>query len=340
MSGSIDMCATLTGFPLDHVVVFDAETTGLSPYGGDEILSIAICDGTGEPLFSSYVKPTRKKSWPKAERVNGISPAMVRDAPTLTEISPQIRAHLLGNKLVAGYNVDFDLVFLLEGGVLEAWPPATFDVMSEYASVHGTARSRRGSGYLYSRLSACATSYGYEFTAHDAMEDAQATAHCLRALMCDAAYIRLRFEEEIKHLKRFHVSQTRKTTETVLELIDSGMTSSMKAELRLCEVTRGKNRGTSRYECFVEGRCVGVSDSSSTERIRRMYALEGNALLPARVPCKVLLSASGERAHCEVTIISKDRLMGRILAAASEQRSREDMEYRSPLVDCTQDNHG
>lgn len=168
MNEDFDPYTLLTGFSLDRVVVFDTETTGLHPYGGDEVLAIAICDGMGTPLFSSYVRPMRKRSWPEAERVNGISPAMVRYAPTLKEITPQIREHLLGNKLVVGYNVLFDISFLLKGGALEAWPMATFDVMSEYASIHGTARTRHHDGYRYSKLSTCAASYGYDFQAHDA----------------------------------------------------------------------------------------------------------------------------------------------------------------------------
>lgn len=325
-----DICAMLTGFPLDRVVVFDTETTGASPYSGDEVLSIAICDGMGNPLFSSYVRPARHKSWPDAERVNGISPAMVRDAPTLREITPQIREHLLGNRLVVGYNVNFDVSFLMQGKALESWIPATFDVMREYASVHGTRRSKFGDGYMYSKLSACAASYGYEFRAHDAMEDARATAHCFRALLCDEAYVKPEAKRRIDRLKSLSVSQTKATTVTVLELVEGGMTSSVRAELRLGAVTRGKTKGTPRYECFVDDRCVGVSSTSAVGQIRKIYALGEDAKLPAKVPCKALLSASGESAHCEVTITARGKVMEEVLAAAAETREREGMEYRRP----------
>ena len=122
MDSSVDTCTLITGFPLEKVVVFDTETTGTSAYSGDEILSIGICDGMGNPLFSSLVKPSRHTRWPDAERVNGISPDMVKDAPTLKEIAPQIREHLLGNKLVVGYNVVFDISFLVEGNAIDGWP--------------------------------------------------------------------------------------------------------------------------------------------------------------------------------------------------------------------------
>ena len=330
MGDRVDICAMLTGFPLDRVVVFDTETTGASPYSGDEVLSIAICDGMGNPLFSSYVRPARHKSWPDAELVNGISPAMVRDAPTLREITPQIREHLLGNRLVVGYNVNFDVSFLMQGKALESWLPATFDVMREYASVHGTRRSKFGDGYMYSKLSACAESYGYEFRAHDAMEDARATAHCFRALLCDEAYVKPEAKRRIDRLKSLSVSQTKATTATVLELVEGGMTSSVRAELRLGAVTRGKTKGTPRYECFVDDRCVGVSSTSAVGQIRKIYALGEDAQLPAEVPCKALLSASGESAHCEVTITARGKVMEEVLATAAETREREGMEYRRP----------
>lgn len=45
----------------------------------DEILQLSVVRGDGEVLFSDYVKPEVKKRWPKAQEVNGITPAMVKD---------------------------------------------------------------------------------------------------------------------------------------------------------------------------------------------------------------------------------------------------------------------
>ena len=338
MKEGIDLCSALTGFPLSRVVVFDTETTGTSPYSRDEILSIAICDGTGKQLFNSLVKPTKNSSWPEAERINGISPSMVKDAPTLAEITPQIREHLLGNKLIVGYNVSFDVPFLIEGKALEEWPRSTFDVMREYASVHGSRRSRYGDGFMYSKLVDCARSYGYEFDAHDALEDARATAFCFRALICDEAYVRPRMKQRLELLKRFSVTQTKSTTDAVHELIEGGMTSSVRAELRLGEVTRGKTKGTPRYECFIEDRCVGVSSPDSVAQIRKIYALGDSATLPKRVPCKALLSAAGEKASCEVTITARGKVLDEVLEAAKTARAQNGVEYREATVPAKQSN--
>lgn len=328
MGKGADICTLLTGFPLEKVVVFDTETTGTSPYGGDEVLSIGICDGMGKPLFSSYVRPTRHRSWPDAERVNGISPAMVRDAPTLREITPQIREHLLGDKLVVGYNLRFDVEFLKYGNVIESRPHNRFDVMREYASVHGSRRSKFGDGYMYSSLSTCAESYGYVFRAHDAMEDARATAHCFRALLSDEDYLRREVRRHFERYRTFSAVQTKTTKAAVSDLVERGATKTVDAELRLGAVTQGKNKGMPRYECLVGDRCVGATSSVSIGRIRTILAIGADEDLPSIIHCKAFLSAAGARPSCKITLMGGDDLLERALAAAAETREREGFAYR------------
>lgn len=345
MPNGVDLYTALTGFPLDRVVVVDTETTGTRPFSGDEILSIAICDGAGEPLFSSLIRPTKHTSWQDAERINHISPAMVEKSPTLDEVAEQLRKILLGDRLIVGYNVRFDITFLVEGKVLEPWPGSTFDVMREYASVHGSTRSMYGNGYMFSKLAACADSYGYEFAAHEAMEDAIATAYCFRALICDEAYIRARMKKRFEYLKRFSVTQTKATTENIISLVNCGMASSENAELRLGEVTRGKSKGSPRYECFVDDRCVGVSPPASVSHIRKYCALGDEVPLPKIIPCRVLLKNNGENASCEITITDQDRVLDEALITAELIRSQSGFTFRgvkssklrqpSPMKECS-----
>lgn len=325
---AVDVYRELTGFPLDKVVVFDTETTGTDPYYDDEILSIAICDAMGETLFSSHIKPTRKKSWPEAQAVNGISPEMVKDAPTIGEAAPRIRECLLGNKLVVGYNVSFDLRFLAESGVLEDWPPALFDVMREYAKCHGTKRNDYNGGYRYSKLVDCARSFGYSFDAHDAMEDARATAHCFRALVCDDAYIRGEMKQKIGFMSSFHVSQTKATSATILKMVEGGTTSNVKAELRLGEVTRGKTKGSPRYECYIGDECVGVGSPDQVDDVRRFFAIGDGDGLPKSIAAKALLSASGENGRCAVTVTERPRVLEAMIAEAATEREKSGFGYR------------
>ena len=155
------------------VLVFDLETTGLL-VSHPEILQISLVDGNGSVLFSSYIKPDRHKTWPKAQKINGISPEMVANAPRLADVRGQIQHYFNNAKLIAGYNIKgFDIPVIESQGIVV--PINRFDVMEEFRQFTG-----RVSGI---KLQDCANYFGFGFSPHDATEDACTTARCMWALI-------------------------------------------------------------------------------------------------------------------------------------------------------------
>jgi DNA polymerase-3 subunit epsilon len=169
-----------------HVVVIDVETTGFLP-GSDEVLKVSMIDGDGNTLFDEFVKPQKRKSWPRAQETNGITPEMVKDARPLLDYADAIEATVNGADLVVGYNLeDFDIPFLFSGGV-EVRPKKTYDVMKRFAPIYGDWSDRHGD-FTYKSLAVCARHYGYgRFKAHDSLEDCKATLFCYQRVLADDA---------------------------------------------------------------------------------------------------------------------------------------------------------
>lgn len=160
---------------MSNVICIDTETTGTSK-GRDEILSVAIVDGSGKELFYSLIRPAHRKKWDDAERINGISPDDVKMAPTLLECADRIEELLGRADVLVGYNLEFDIEMLQRGGI--SIPPVErFDVMREFAPIYGEWADWKND-WKWQRLEKCAEYYGYSFDAHNALEDARVTALC------------------------------------------------------------------------------------------------------------------------------------------------------------------
>ena len=170
-------------------VVFDLETTGLSPERDAivEIGAMRIRGGRVQPeeVFQTLVRPqdahgnTLAIPW-YTQRVHGISDQMVRGAPTLSEVLPQF-LEFVGGAAVVAHNIGFDSGFVRAGAARHGltWSPAR-----ELCTVQLSRRAfphERGH-----KLDAVATRLGLEFEAggrHRSLGDVRVTAHAFILLM-------------------------------------------------------------------------------------------------------------------------------------------------------------
>jgi DNA polymerase III epsilon subunit family exonuclease len=102
---------------IDEYVVFDFETTGLSPWAGDEIIEIGAMKIFGNQLdeqniFHSLINPKRVIP-EEATKVNGITNDMVASAPTLDVVLPKF-LDFIGTAWLVAQNAKFDMGFLMK----------------------------------------------------------------------------------------------------------------------------------------------------------------------------------------------------------------------------------
>lgn len=179
-----------------NTIVLDTETTGIMgskqayPQKPHELLQLAIVDSSGETLFFENFKPVTHEQWPQAQRVHGITPSMVATCNTFEYYMPMIQQIVNSSDLMVAYNAGFDLTFLAQQGISLS-EKRYYCVMKAFAPIFGQ-RSQSREGYVWKSLEVCARYYGYkEFSAHNALADAQATLHCYKAMELNLCQIQI-----------------------------------------------------------------------------------------------------------------------------------------------------
>jgi DNA polymerase-3 subunit epsilon len=162
-------------------VVFDVETTGLSPAYGHRVCEVGclrVLEGQERDRFASLVDPGRPIS-PGAFRVNRITPEMLDGAPTFGDIADALLDLLDGAVLVA-HNAPFDLGFLVAELEIARLPRPSGPVIDTLALARRAYRFPRNS------LSAVAGALGVSAgRAHRALADVQITSGVLAHLLRD-----------------------------------------------------------------------------------------------------------------------------------------------------------
>jgi DNA polymerase-3 subunit epsilon len=161
--------------------VFDTETTGLDPAGGDKIIQIGAVRLVAGKLrkgeaFDQLVDPGR--SIPAATiPIHGITPEMVAGAPTIATVLPAFHAYAQDSVLVA-HNAAFDLRFLQleEAATGCRFDQPVLDTLLLSALVHPNQASHK--------LEAIAERFGVSVIGrHTALGDAMVTAEIFQKLI-------------------------------------------------------------------------------------------------------------------------------------------------------------
>jgi DNA polymerase-3 subunit epsilon len=159
-------------------IVFDTETTGLSPLAGDRMVEIGCVElinrvETGR-TFHAYFNPQR--SMPSgAEAVHGLSDAFLSDKPLFRDVAAEL-IDFLGDCPLVAHNASFDFGFLNHELNNCGRPLVSMDRMVDTLTL---ARSRHP-GAKHS-LDALCTRFGVDRSLrikHGALIDAQLLAQC------------------------------------------------------------------------------------------------------------------------------------------------------------------
>lgn len=162
------------------IIVLDTETTGFHPEDGDELLQVSIIEDNREVLFNRYIKPEHHTEWKDAMQVNHITPEMVADAPTVSEVRDELQKIINAADIIIGYNTPFDLRFLDYCADIRPTPgQKIIDTMQNVKEVFGFCK--------WVKLVEAAQLFGFDFAyhqlrAHDSLADVYATLHVQQCL--------------------------------------------------------------------------------------------------------------------------------------------------------------
>ena len=190
----------------DTYVIFDLETTGLSPVNDliIEIGAVKMCGGKVTDSFSTFVNPQIPIPF-NIESLTGISDSMVENAGTIEEILPEFLEFCKGAVMVA-HNAGFDVGFIKEK------TDTILGIKFECTVVDTVALSRALLPSLGKfTLDHVAKALGVPpFNHHRAVDDAEACADIFAALIDKLRARGINDLDAINEVEEFNVNAIRK----------------------------------------------------------------------------------------------------------------------------------
>jgi DNA polymerase III epsilon subunit-like protein len=171
----------------------DLETTGLD-HEKDSILEISFFlqdeDGTKGAIMDEVVIPTKTPLIPYVTHLTGITPEEVQTKGVELSLIVAKAAELIGDAVIVGHNIDFDIRFLVENGI---------DVSkNQRIDTHELARISLLNEESYA-LEILAEKYRFaHHSAHRAMSDVEASAELFVFLKEKIAELPIGFFEKVK----------------------------------------------------------------------------------------------------------------------------------------------
>lgn len=157
-------------------IIFDTETTGLDPLGGDRLVEIGCVEMVNRVVtgktFHAYFNPQRDMP-AAAEAVHGLSAAFLADKPLFAERAAEFLAFIGDSPLVA-HNAGFDFGFINAELAAIGMEPVSRDRMVDTVAI---ARMRHPGAK--NSLDALCTRYGIDRshrTKHGALLDSELLA--------------------------------------------------------------------------------------------------------------------------------------------------------------------
>ncbi len=129
-------CRTMS----ENYCVLDLETTGLSPYENEiiEIAMLRVRSGSVQQIFQTLVHPEHRISR-FITNLTGISNEMVETSPAIEDVIGDA-FQFLGEDLIVGHNVSFDLRFLSGSSSPVSPTPSRISRRSSTSTASATGR--------------------------------------------------------------------------------------------------------------------------------------------------------------------------------------------------------
>lgn len=172
--------------------IFDIEATGFKKE--DEILQFSMIDLSGNVLFDKLFKPKNLTSWEDSIEIHGISYEDVKNRKSFSYYKREIEKLLKKHKLIIGYSIELDII-LLKKYDIDISNNIFLDISYLGMLIF---MNKKNSPKLCPSLKALSLEYGYDFDAHNALNDCYATLYCLKSLLVeDKSNFEYKYDKEL-----------------------------------------------------------------------------------------------------------------------------------------------